>query len=241
MYYPFSMGETAENVAKQWKISREEQDAFAMQSQEKYFAALANEKWDDEIIPVEITENKQATIFKDDEHPRQTTLEKLAALKPAFAKEGTVTAGNSSGINDGAAALLLAGEDAVKQFNLKPLAIIKSMAVAGVDPSVMGIGPVPASQKAMQRAGINASDLDLIELNEAFASQSIACAKDLALDIHKVNVNGGAIALGHPLGCSGARISTTLLHEMKRRGAKHGLASMCVGVGQGAAIIYEGA
>lgn len=240
MYYPFSMGETAENVAKQWNISREEQDAFAMQSQEKYFTALANGKWNDEIIPVEITENKEATIFTNDEHPRQTTLDKLAGLKPAFAKEGTVTAGNSSGINDGAAALLLASEEAVQQFNLKPLARIKSMAVAGVDPSIMGIGPVPASQKALQRACITASQLDLVELNEAFASQSIACIKDLGLDINKVNVNGGAIALGHPLGCSGARISTTLLHEMKRTGAKHGLASMCVGVGQGAAIIYEG-
>ena len=240
MYYPFSMGETAENVAKQWNISREVQDAFAMQSQEKYFTALANGKWNDEIIPVEITENKEATIFTNDEHPRQTTLDKLAGLKPAFAKEGTVTAGNSSGINDGAAALLLASEEAVQQFNLKPLARIKSMAVAGVDPSIMGIGPVPASQKALQRAGITASQLDLVELNEAFASQSIACIKDLGLDINKVNVNGGAIALGHPLGCSGARISTTLLHEMKRTGAKHGLASMCVGVGQGAAIIYEG-
>lgn len=239
LYYPFSMGETAENVAKQWNISREAQDMFAVQSQEKYFAALKNNKWNDEIIPIEITENKEATIFSADEHPRQTTIEKLAALKPAFAKEGTVTAGNSSGINDGAAALLLANEDAVKQFNLRPLAKIKSMAVAGVDPSVMGIGPVPASQKAMKRAGINAAQIDLVELNEAFASQSIACIKDLELDAENVNVNGGAIALGHPLGCSGARISATLLHEMKKRNSKYGLASMCVGVGQGAAIIYE--
>ena len=240
LYYPFSMGETAENVAKQWNISREEQDMFAFQSQQKYFAALKNNKWADEIIGVEITENKEATIFSADEHPRETTLEKLAGLRPAFAKDGTITAGNSSGINDGAAALLLASGDAVKQFNLKPIAKIKSMAVAGVHPSIMGIGPVPASQKAMLRAGITASQLDLIELNEAFASQSIACIKDLALDAEKVNVNGGAIALGHPLGCSGARISTTLLHEMKRRKSKYGLTSMCVGVGQGAAVIYEG-
>ena len=240
LYYPFSMGETAENVAKQWNISRGAQDEFAFQSQQKYFAALKNNKWADEIIGVEITENKEATIFSADEHPRETTLEKLAGLRPAFAKDGTVTAGNSSGINDGAAALLLASGDAVKQFNLKPIAKIKSMAVAGVHPSIMGIGPVPASQKAMLRAGITASQLDLIELNEAFASQSIACIKDLALDAEKVNVNGGAIALGHPLGCSGARISTTLLHEMKRRKSKYGLAAMCVGVGQGAAVIYEG-
>ena len=240
MYHPFNMGETAENVAKQWNISRGAQDEFAFQSQQKYFAALKNNKWADEIIGVEITENKEATIFSADEHPRETTLEKLAGLRPAFAKDGTVTAGNSSGINDGAAALLLASGDAVKQFNLNPIAKIKSMAVAGVHPSIMGIGPVPASQKAMLRAGITASQLDLIELNEAFASQSIACIKDLALDAEKVNVNGGAIALGHPLGCSGARISTTLLHEMKRRKSVYGLASMCVGVGQGAAVIYEG-
>lgn len=240
-YYPYSMGETAENVARQWKISREAQDAFALQSQQKYFAALAAGKWNDEIIPVEITPNKEEqVIFSTDEHPRQTSLEKLAGLKPAFAKDGSVTAGNSSGINDGAAALLLASEEAVKKYQLKPIAKIVSMAVAGVDPAIMGIGPVPASQKALQRAGLSAADLDLIELNEAFAAQSLACMQDLGLDADKVNVNGGAIAIGHPLGCSGVRISTTLLHEMKRRQAKYGLATMCVGVGQGAAIIYEG-
>ncbi|MEP6513391.1 MAG: acetyl-CoA C-acyltransferase, partial [Parafilimonas sp.] len=239
MYYPFSMGETAENVANQWKISREEQDVFACNSQEKYFKALAENKWADEIIPVEITENKEATLFNVDEHPRETSLEKLAALKPAFAKDGTVTAGNSSGINDGAAVLLLANEEAVKQFNLQPIARVVSMAVAGVDPSVMGMGPVPASRKALQRAGLKVGDLDLIELNEAFASQSIACINEFKLDELKVNVNGGAIALGHPLGCSGARISATLLHEMKRRNSKYGLATMCVGVGQGAAVIFE--
>ncbi|HSZ85281.1 MAG TPA: thiolase family protein, partial [Puia sp.] len=174
-----------------------------------------------------------------DEHPRKTSMEKLAALKPAFEKDGTVTAGNSSGINDGAAALLLASEEAVKKYNLKPLARIVSMAVAGVDPSIMGIGPVPATQKALQRSGLTVNDIDLIELNEAFASQSIACIHDLGLDLEKVNVNGGAISIGHPLGCSGARISTTLLHEIKRRRSKYGLATMCVGVGQGSAIIYE--
>ena len=161
-------------------------------------------------------------------------------LKPAFLKDGTVTAGNSSGINDGAAAMLLASEAAVKKYNLQPIAKIVSMAVAGVDPAVMGIGPVPATQKALQRAGMNAAELDLVELNEAFASQSIACIHDLGLDLEKVNVNGGAIALGHPLGCSGVRISTTLLHELKKRKGKYGLATMCVGVGQGAAVIYEG-
>ena len=174
-----------------------------------------------------------------DEHPRQTSLEKLAALKPAFVKEGTVTAGNSSGINDGAAAMLLASEEAVKKYGLTPMAKIISMAVAGVDPAIMGIGPVPATKKALERAGLQTSDLDLVELNEAFASQSIACIRDLGLDSDKVNVNGGAIAIGHPLGCSGVRISATLLHEMKRREVRYGLATMCVGVGQGAAIIFE--
>ena len=239
MYYPFSMGETAENVAKQWNISREAQDLFALQSQQKYAAALAAAKWNDEIIPLEITDNKQPTVFAQDEHPRETTLEKLAGLKPAFAKDGSVTAGNSSGLNDGAAAMLLASEEAVKLFNLKPLARVVSMGVAGVDPSVMGIGPVPASRKALRRAGLKAADLDLIELNEAFASQSLACISDLEFDTSKVNVNGGAIAIGHPLGCSGVRISTTLIHEMKKRKSKYGLATMCVGVGQGAAVIFE--
>ncbi len=240
MYHPFSMGETAENVAKQWKISREEQDLFAFSSQQKYAAALAGGKWEDELVAVEMINDQLITWFNQDEHPRATTLEKLASLKPAFAKDGSVTAGNSSGINDGASALLLASEEAVKLFDLKPLARIVSMGVAGVDPSIMGIGPVPASQKALKRAGLTTKDLDLVELNEAFASQSLACINDLALDASKVNVNGGAIALGHPLGCSGARISTSLLHEMFRQKAKYGLASMCVGVGQGAAIIYEG-
>ena len=240
MYYPYSMGETAENVSKQWKISREEQDEFALSSQEKYFKALSDGKWKDEIVPVEVTpEKNEVKIFDTDEHPRKTSMEKLASLKPAFAKDGSITAGNSSGINDGAAAMLLVNEEAVKKYNLKPLAKILSMAVAGVDPSIMGIGPVPASNKALQRAGLKIQDIDLTELNEAFASQSIACIRDLGLDINKVNVNGGAIAIGHPLGCSGVRISATLLHEMKRRKSKHGLATMCVGVGQGASVIYE--
>jgi acetyl-CoA C-acetyltransferase len=240
MYHPFSMGETAENVAKQWKITREEQDAFAFSSQQKYFAAKLAGKWKEEISALEVITGKDRIIVDTDEHPRETSLEKLASLKPAFIKEGTVTAGNSSGINDGAAALLLASEGAVKKYGLKPVAKIVSMAVAGVDPSIMGIGPVPATKKALQKAGLTMADLDLVELNEAFASQSIACIRDFGLDSNKVNVNGGAIAIGHPLGCSGVRISTTLIHEMKRSGAKLGLATMCVGVGQGAAIIYEG-
>ena len=240
MYYPYPMGETAENVAKQWNISRHAQDEFALDSQRKYFKALAENKFADEITPVQVQLGKDVFDFDKDEHPRETSLQKLALLKPAFLKDGTVTAGNSSGINDGAAAMLLASDAAVKKYNLQPIAKIISMSVAGVDPAVMGIGPVPATQKALQRAGIKAADLDLVELNEAFASQSIACIHDLGLDLEKVNVNGGAIALGHPLGCSGVRISTTLLHELKKRRGKYGLATMCVGVGQGAAVIYEG-
>ncbi|HUZ61857.1 MAG TPA: acetyl-CoA C-acyltransferase [Hanamia sp.] len=239
-YYPYSMGETAENVAGQWKISRHAQDEFAFESQQKYYAALAAGKWKDEIVPVEITPNKtDRIIFDTDEHPRKSTLEKLSLLKPAFIKDGTVTAGNSSGINDGASMLLLANENAIKKYDLKPMAKVVSMAVVGVEPAIMGIGPVVATHKALKRAGLTVSDLDLIELNEAFASQSIACIHELGLDLEKVNVNGGAIALGHPLGCSGARIATTLLYEMKRREARYGLATMCVGVGQGAAMIFE--
>lgn len=239
MYHPYSMGETAENVAKKWNIAREEQDEFAFHSQQKYFAAKRDNKWDDEMAPIEQINDRLVSWIVNDEHPRETTLEKLASLKPAFAKDGTVTAGNSSGINDGASALLLAGEEAIKEYELTPLAKVISMGVAGVDPAIMGIGPVPATRKALQRAGLSINDIDLIELNEAFASQSIACIRELGIDSNKVNVNGGAIALGHPLGCSGARISTTLLHEMRRRNVKYGLATMCVGVGQGASVIFE--
>lgn len=238
-YYPYTMGETAENIARQWTISREEQDLFALGSQQKYADALQAGKWEDEIVAVELNRKGQITRVDKDEHPRETSLEKLAALAPAFIKEGTVTAGNSSGINDGASALLLAGESAIKKYGLQPIARVVSMAVAGVDPAIMGIGPVPAAQKALQRAGLQLKDLELVELNEAFASQSIACIRELNLDPARVNVNGGAIAIGHPLGCSGARISTTLLHELKRRKGRFGLATMCVGVGQGAAVIYE--
>jgi 3-oxoadipyl-CoA thiolase len=239
LHHPYAMGETAENVAKQFNISREAQDAFAANSQTKYDAAARANKFAEEIVGVKVIQGKEEILFSVDEHPRLSPIEKLAALKPAFTKDGSVTAGNSSGINDGAAAMLLASEAAVKKYNLQPIAKIISMAVAGVDPAVMGIGPVPATQKALLRAGLKITDIDLIELNEAFASQSVACINELKLDAEKVNVNGGAIALGHPLGCSGVRISTTLLHEMKKRKSKYGLATMCVGVGQGAAVIYE--
>jgi 3-oxoadipyl-CoA thiolase len=240
MYHPYTMGETAEHVAKQWNISRGEQDQFAFESQEKYQQAHEAGKFADEIVPVTIELGKGKTsVFDKDEHPRLSTVEKLGELKPAFQKDGTVTAGNSSGINDGSAALLLASEDAVKKYNLMPLARIVSRAIAGVDPAIMGIGPVPATEKALQRAGLTINDIGLAELNEAFASQSLAVIRDLKINPEIVNVNGGAIAIGHPLGCSGARITATLLHEMKRRKVRYGLATMCIGVGQGAAIIYE--
>ncbi len=239
MYYPYTMGETAENIARQWNISRHAQDEFALESQQKYANAQQQGKWADELVPVQVQVGKDTFEMEQDEHPRLTSLEKLGQLKPAFIKDGTVTAGNSSGINDGAAAMLLASEEAVKKYGLQPMAKVVSMAVAGVEPAVMGIGPVPATNKALKRAGLQVADIGLIELNEAFASQSIACIHDLGLDLEKVNVNGGAIALGHPLGCSGVRISTTLLHEMKKRNTRYGLATMCVGVGQGSAVIFE--
>jgi 3-oxoadipyl-CoA thiolase len=240
LHYPYTMGETAENVAERYNVTREAQDQFGLLSQQRYAAAHKAGKFKEEIVPVTVDLGKGKTmVFDTDEHPRETTMEKLGALKPAFKKNGTVTAGNSSGINDGASALLLASEDAVKKYNLKPIAKIKSMAIAGVEPAVMGLGPIPATQKALKRAGLQVSDIDLTELNEAFAAQGIPCMNELGLDPEKVNVNGGAIAIGHPLGCSGARISTTLLYELKRRGGKYGLATMCIGVGQGAAVIYE--
>ncbi|MCA4893830.1 MAG: acetyl-CoA C-acyltransferase [Cytophagales bacterium] len=240
LYHPYSMGETAENVAEKWKITREQQDTFALASQQKYATAALAKKFDKELAPIFIAKGKETIEFSKDEYPRETTsLEKLAQLKPAFKEGGSVTAGNSSGINDGAAACLITNEEVVNRLNLKPLARIVSMAIAGVDPAYMGVGPVPATQKALQRAGLKISDIGLIELNEAFASQSLACINDLELNPEIVNVNGGAIAIGHPLGCSGVRISTTLIHEMQKRKVKYGLATMCIGVGQGAAIIYE--
>ena len=242
LHYPFAMGQTAENVAKQYGITREEQDFFAFESQRKYARAHEKGRFRKEIVPVFIHQPKGDTaLFDADEQPRFSTLEKLATLKPAFQPEGgTVTAGNSAGINDGASAVMLVNEDALKRYNLKPLARVVASAVAGVDPSVMGLGPIPATRKVLERAGLTRADIDLIELNEAFAAQSIACIRELSLDPAKVNVNGGAIALGHPLGSSGARITATLLHEMQRReGVRYGLTVMCVGVGQGAAVIYE--
>jgi acetyl-CoA C-acetyltransferase len=239
MYYPYNMGETAENVAQQWNISREEQDLFAYASQVKYEKALAAGKWEDEIVGIDISTSRKPEIVYKDEPPRSTTLERLAALKPAFAKNGTVTVGNSSSINDGASALLLASEEAVQAFNLRPMAKIVSMAIAGVDPAVMGIAPVPATQKALQRANLTIKDINIAEMNEAFASQSLACMRELGLDQSIVNVNGGAIALGNPLGTSGARIVTTLVHEMFRSQLRYGLASACVGIGQGTAMIVE--
>jgi 3-oxoadipyl-CoA thiolase len=240
LYHPYSMGETAENVAERWKISREDQDRFALASQEKYQQAHAAGKFNAEIVAIPVAQRKgDAILFDKDEHPRSTSMEQLAKLQPAFRKEGSVTAGNSSGINDGAAAALMVNDKTLKQFNLQPMAIVKSVAIAGVEPAVMGIGPVPATKKALQRAGLKISDIGLVELNEAFASQSIACMKELELDPTIVNVNGGAIAIGHPLGCSGTRISATLIYEMKKRKVKYGLATMCIGVGQGAAVIFE--
>lgn len=240
MFHPYGMGETAENVAKKWNISREAQDQFAFHTQEKYQKAHEADRFKEELVPVTINlgKGKTATVDKD-EHPRLSPLEKLSALKPAFIKDGTVTAGNSSGINDGAAAMIIASEDAVRKYNLKPIARIVSRAIAGVDPAIMGIGPVPASQKALERAGLTIADIGLAELNEAFASQCIATIQELGIDPSIVNVNGGAIALGHPLGCSGTRIATTLIHEMQKRDVKYGLAAMCIGVGQGAAMIFE--
>ncbi len=240
LYHPYNMGETAENIARQWNISREAQDLFAYQSQQKYAAALAAGKWADELIPVPLSDNATPTYFSVDEQPRNTTLERLAALRPAFVKGGSVTAGNSGAINDGASALLMASEEAVKLFNLKPIARVVSMAIAGVHPDIMGIGPIPATKKALKRAGLNINDIGLTELCEAFSVQCLACIKDLGLNEKTINVNGGAISLGNPLGSSGSRIVGTLIHEMKRSQTKYGLATMCVGVGQGATMIFEG-
>jgi 3-oxoadipyl-CoA thiolase len=227
-----SMGETGENVAERYAVSREEQDAFALRSQRRWAAAAQAGRFDDELVPVgDLTR---------DEHPRpDTSAEKLAALRPAFREPGTVTAGNSSGLNDGAAALVIASEEKARELGVEPLGTFVGSAVAGVDPRVMGIGPVPAVRKLLARTGISIDDVDLIELNEAFASQSIAVVRELGLMEEKVNVNGGAIAIGHPLGMSGARLAVTLLHELRRRGGRYGVATMCVGVGQGQAALFE--
>ena len=243
LHHPFSMGETAENIAREHQISRADQDAFALWSQQKWANAHAEGRFDNELVPVEIPQRKGDPIrFTTDEHPRpDTTPEMLAKLRPVFAKDGngTVTAGNASGVNDGAAALLIMDDEKARSLGLTPIAYVGHSASAGVDPSVMGIGPVPAIQKALSRADLTLDNIDLFELNEAFAAQSLACARELKIPDEKLNVNGGAIAIGHPLGCSGARIATTLIHEMIRTDTQRGVASLCVGVGQGLATVFE--
>lgn len=241
LYHPYTMGETAENVAEKWQISREEQDEFAYNSQFKWHEANKAGKFKSEIVAYPIPQKKgEPLLFDTDEQPRLSGIDVLAGLKPAFKKGGSVTAGNSSGVNDGASALAIASNHFVKNNNLKPKVRIVASAASGVEPAIMGIGPVEAVRKAIKRAGIQINDIGLFELNEAFASQSIACIRELGIDPSIVNVNGGAIAIGHPLGCSGARISTTLIHEMsKRPNVKYGVATMCIGVGQGLAIVYE--
>jgi 3-oxoadipyl-CoA thiolase len=245
MHPPYSMGETAENVVERYgdrrDVTRERQDAFALLSHQRAVAAIEGGLFDSQIVPVEVPQKKgDPIVVSRDEHPRaDTSMEALGRLRAAFREGGSVTAGNSSGINDGAAATLVIEADRARELGLRPLARVVSTAVAGVDPAIMGVGPVPASRKALERAGISASDLDLVELNEAFASQSVVCMDELGLDPEKVNVNGGAIALGHPLGASGARLVTMLVHELQRRGGRYGLATMCIGVGQGIATVVE--
>lgn len=241
MYHPYAMGETAENIVEKYQISRVEQDEFAHHSQLKYQNAYDSGKFSEEIIPISIPRKKQDDlVFNKDEHPRLSSVEVLSNLKPAFKDGGSVTAGNSSGVNDGSAALVIVSEDALKRYNLEPIAEVMSSAAVGVSPDIMGIGPVNATNKALKRAGISIKDIDLVELNEAFAAQSIACIRDLELNPEIINVNGGSIAIGHPLGASGARIVSTLVHEFKRRkSAKYALATMCVGVGQGVAVIFK--
>jgi len=240
LYPPISLGETAERVAEQYGITREEQDRFALESQRRAKSAMDRGAFGDEIVPVPVLRGKERIAVSVDEHPRpETTLEALAKLKPAFKTGGTVTAGNSSGINDGASALLLAERGAAERLGLHPIARVVASGAAGVHPDVMGLGPIPATRKALQRAGLTMSDVDLVEINEAFAAQSLACLRDLEIPPEKANVNGGAIALGHPLGASGARIATTLLHELRRRSGRYGVATMCIGVGQGITTIFE--
>lgn len=242
-YYPFSMGETAENVARKFEISRSDQDRFAFESQQKTKAAQEGGRFDDEIVPVEIPQRKgDPVVVRSDEHPRpDATLEQLAKLRPVFAKDdkGTVTAGNSSGINDGAAALVLCEAEMAAKLGIEPMGYVGRSATAGVDPGCMGLGPIPSTHKVLDRASLGIGDIDVIELNEAFAAQSLACIRELGLENAVLNPNGGAIALGHPLGCTGARLATTLIHEMTKRQANRGLATLCVGVGQGVATIIE--
>lgn len=237
----YHMGVTAENIAEQYELSREEQDEFAAWSQQKAEAAIKEGKFKDEIVPVVIPQRRgESIVFETDEFPRAgVTAEKLAKLKPAFKKDGTVTAGNASGINDGAAALVLMSREKAKELGIKPMAVIRGNGTAGVDPKIMGIGPVPASKKALAKAGLSMNQMDLVEANEAFAAQSLAVGRDLEIPREKLNVNGGAVALGHPIGASGARVLVTLIHEMKRRGSRYGLATLCIGGGQGIATVVE--
>jgi 3-oxoadipyl-CoA thiolase len=240
VYPPISLGETAENVAERFGVTRDDQDRFAYESQMRCKAAMESGRFADELVPVHVEAGKKSFDLTQDEPPRpETTLETLAKLKPAFKAGGTVTAGNASPLNDGAAALLMCSVETAAKNGWQPLARVVTTATFGVDPSVMGIGPIGATRKALERAKLTVSDLDLVELNEAFAAQAVACVRELGLDPAIVNVNGGAIALGHPLGCSGARITTTLLHELRRRGGRYGLATMCIGMGQGIATIFE--
>jgi 3-oxoadipyl-CoA thiolase len=240
-HHHYSMGETGENVAEKLGVSREDQDAFALASQRNADAAVAEGRYRDQLVAIPVPQRKGDPIVVDaDEHPRpDTTAEALARLKPAFRQGGTVTAGNASGINDGASAALVVEAARARALGLRPMARVVATAVAGVDPAVMGLGPIPATRKALERAGLTVADLDLVELNEAFASQSVACIRELGLDPARVNVDGGAIALGHPLGASGGRLITTLVHGLRRTGGRYGLASMCIGVGQGIATIVE--
>ncbi len=240
VFNDYHMGITAENVAEQWGLTREQLDEFAASSQQKACAAIESGRFKDEIVPVEVKQKKSTVIVDTDEGPRPgTTAESISKLRPAFKKDGIVTAGNASGINDGAAAIVVMSEEKAKELGVKPMATWVSGALGGVDPSIMGVGPVPASRKALAKAGLTIADMDLIEANEAFAAQSLAVAHDLEFDMSKVNVNGGAIALGHPVGASGCRILVTLLHEMEKRDAKKGLATLCIGGGMGCATIVE--
>ena len=240
IYGSVSMGDTAENVAEQFNISREDQDKFAMQSQERCQRSLKSGIFKAEIVPVEVKTRKSTIIFDTDENPRETSLEKLASLKPVFKKGGSVTAGNSCGRNDAASAVVLMSADKAKELGIKPMARIVTDAAVGVPPQIMGIGPIPAVRKALKQANLTLADIDLIELNEAFASQSLAVIRELGMDMEKVNVNGGAIGLGHPIGATGARLMTTLLYEMGRRKARYGMVTLCIGGGQGMATIVEG-
>ncbi|MDD5704044.1 MAG: acetyl-CoA C-acyltransferase, partial [Dehalococcoidales bacterium] len=239
LFYGYHMGNTAENIAAKYNISRLEQDTFSAESNARAIAATKNGKFKDEIVPVEIKVKKEVKLFDVDEHPRDSTVETLGKLAPAFRKDGSITAGNASSLNDAAAAVLLMSEEAAKKYGLEPIAYVKSYASGGIDPAYMGMGAVPASYKALKLAGLGVKDINLFELNEAFASQSIGCMREMGVDGSICNVNGGGVSLGHPIGCTGTRIVVTLMYEMKRRQSKYGLAALCIGGGQGMAVVLE--